>query len=238
MEQWVRTMRRQVISRFLQTPGVSVDLNGSPWDGFKSQTWKPPILILTLTNGNGRREEREHLCERKRELMANHRSQECKKWDHDCTHCDLAWIKCPTKAMAPHSSALAWKVPRTEEPGGLQSMGSRRVGHNWVTSLSLFSFMDWRRKWQPTPVFLPGESQGWGNLVGCPSMGSHRVGHDWSDLAAAAAAVTIHRMRDTFPKRRGGCYRFSCIPSKNTHWNSNSLSLRMWLYLETESLQM
>ena len=35
------------------------------------------------------------------------------------------------------------------------------------TSLSLFTFMHWRRKWQPTPVFLPGESQGWGSLVGC-----------------------------------------------------------------------
>ena len=69
--------------------------------------------------------------------------------------------------MAPHSSALAWKVPWTEEPGGLQSMGSRWVGHDWATSLSLFTFMRWRRKWQPTPVFLPGESQGWGRLVGC-----------------------------------------------------------------------
>ena len=63
------------------------------------------------------------------------------------------------KAMAPHSSTLAWKIPWTEEPGRLQSMGSLRVGHNWATSLSLFTFMHWRRKWQPTPVFLPGESQ-------------------------------------------------------------------------------
>ena len=70
------------------------------------------------------------------------------------------------KAVAPHSSTLAWKIPRTEEPGRLQSMGSRRVGHNWATSLSLFTFMHWRRKWQPTPVFLPGESQGRGSLVG------------------------------------------------------------------------
>ena len=65
------------------------------------------------------------------------------------------------KAMAPHSSTLAWKIPWMEEPGGLQSMGSLRVGHDWVTSLSLFTFLHWRRKWQPTPVFLPGESQGW-----------------------------------------------------------------------------
>ena len=61
------------------------------------------------------------------------------------------------KAMAPQFSTLAWKIPWMEE----------RVGHDWVTLLSLFTFMHWRRKWQPTPVFLPGESQGWGSLVGC-----------------------------------------------------------------------
>ena len=71
------------------------------------------------------------------------------------------------KAMAPHSSTLAWKIPWTEEPGRVQSMGSLRVGHDWATSLSLFTFMHWRRKWQPTPVFLPGEFQGEGSLVGC-----------------------------------------------------------------------
>jgi len=71
------------------------------------------------------------------------------------------------KAMAPHSSTLAWKIPWTEEPGRLQSMGSLRVRHDWATSLWLFTFMYWRRKWQPTPVFLPGESQGRGCLVGC-----------------------------------------------------------------------
>ena len=54
--------------------------------------------------------------------------------------------------MAPHSSTLAWKIPWTEEPGRLQSMGSLGVGHDWATSLSLFTFMHWRRKWQPTPV--------------------------------------------------------------------------------------
>ena len=55
----------------------------------------------------------------------------------------------------------------TEEPGRLQSLGSLGVRHDWVTSLSLLTFMHWRRKWQPTPVFLPGESQGRGSLVGC-----------------------------------------------------------------------
>ena len=71
------------------------------------------------------------------------------------------------KAMAPHSSTLAWKIPWTEEPGGLQSMESQRVRHDWATSLSLFTFMHWRRKWQPIPVFLPGKSHGRGSLVGC-----------------------------------------------------------------------
>ena len=91
------------------------------------------------------------------------------------------------KAMAPHSSTLAWQIPWMEEPGRLQCMGSRRVRHDWVTPLSLFTFLHWRRKWQPTPVFLPGESQGWGSLLGCCHKGSHRVRHHWSDLVAAAA---------------------------------------------------
>ena len=69
--------------------------------------------------------------------------------------------------MATHSSTLAWKIPWTEEPGRLQSMGLLRVGHSSATSLSLFTFMHWRRKRQPTPVFLPGESQGQRSLEGC-----------------------------------------------------------------------
>ena len=64
--------------------------------------------------------------------------------------------------------------------GELQSMGSRRVGHDWATSRSLFTFLHWRRKWQPTPVFLPGESQGWRSLVGCS-----RWGHIELDMTEA-----------------------------------------------------
>ena len=67
--------------------------------------------------------------------------------------------------MAPHSSTLAWKIPWMEGPSGLQSMGLLRVRHDRATSLSLFMFTHWRRQWQPTPVFLPGESQGRGSLV-------------------------------------------------------------------------
>ena len=71
------------------------------------------------------------------------------------------------EGIATHSSTLAWKIPWMEEPGRLQSMELLRGGHDWTTSLSFFTFMHWRRKWQPTPVFLPGESQGRGSLVGC-----------------------------------------------------------------------
>ena len=94
---------------------------------------------------------------------------------------------CMEKAMAPHSSTLAWKIPWAEETGRLQSMGSWRVRHDWATSLSLFTFMHWRRKWQPTPVFLPGESQRQGSLVGCRLWG--RTELDWSDLTAVAAEL-------------------------------------------------
>ena len=68
------------------------------------------------------------------------------------------------KAMAPHSSTLAWKIPWMEQPGGLHSM--RSVSQTRLSDFTL-TFMHWRRKWQPTPVFLPGESQGRGSLVGC-----------------------------------------------------------------------
>ena len=66
-----------------------------------------------------------------------------------------------------HSSTLlTWKIPWMEEPGRLQSIGSlSRTGLGDFTFT--FTFMHWRRKWQPTPVFLPGESQGRGSLVGC-----------------------------------------------------------------------
>ena len=67
------------------------------------------------------------------------------------------------KAMATHSNILAWRIPWTEDPGGLLSMGLHRVRHD----CSDLACMHWRRKWQPTPVFFPGEYQGWRSLVGC-----------------------------------------------------------------------
>ena len=80
-------------------------------------------------------------------------------------------------------SLSAWQHAQSKRPHFPDSLAIK----GWP-SLSLFTFMHWRRKWQPTPVFLPGESQG-GEPGGLPSMGLHRVGHDWSDLAAAAAAA-------------------------------------------------
>ena len=80
---------------------------------------------------------------------------------------------------------VARKIPWMEEPGGLQSMGSLRVRHDWVTWLSLSTFMHWRRKWQPTPVFLPGESHGQRSLVGCSPWG--RTESDTTEVTWQAA---------------------------------------------------
>ena len=102
--------------------------------------------------------------------------------------------------MAPHSSTVARKIPWMEEPGGLQSMGSLRVGHDWATSLSLFTFMHWRRKWQPAPVFLPGESHGRISLKGCSPWGCTESDTTeatlvvaWVFLAKKCSLLLVHR---------------------------------------------
>ena len=84
--------------------------------------------------------------------------------------------------MALHFSILAWKIPWMEEPGGLQSIGhwESETTEQLHFHFSLFTLMHWRRKWQPTPVFLPGESQGLGSLVGC-----HLWGHTMLDTTEA-----------------------------------------------------
>ena len=105
-----------------------------------------------------------------------------------CLYTLYTYLWMPTeKAMAPHSSTLAWKIPWMEEPGGLQSMGSLRVGCDWVTSLSLFTFHfhALEKEMAPHSSVLAWRIPGTGEPGGLPSMGLHRVGHDWSDLAAA-----------------------------------------------------
>ena len=81
-----------------------------------------------------------------------------------------------------------------EEPGGLQSMGSHRVGHDWATSLSLFTFHfhALEKEMATHSSVLAWRIPGTGEPRGLPSMGSHRVGHDWNDLAAAAAGYYTH----------------------------------------------
>ena len=81
------------------------------------------------------------------------------------------------KAMAPHSSTLAWKIPWTEEPGGLQSMGSLRVGHDFTFTFT-FHFQALKQEMATHSSVLAWRIPGTGEPGGRPSMGSHRVRHD------------------------------------------------------------
>ena len=94
---------------------------------------------------------------------------------------DLNWIM--EKAMAPHSSTLAWKIPWTEEPGRLQPMGLQRVGHDWATSFT-FHFRALEEEMATHSSVLAWRIPGMAEPGGLPSLGSHRVEHNWSDLAA------------------------------------------------------
>ena len=90
--------------------------------------------------------------------------------------------------MAPHSITLAWKIPWTEEPGGLQSMGS--LSQTRVSDFTFtFHFHALEKEMETHSSVLTWRIPGTGEPGGLPSMGSHRVTHDWGDLAAAAAAA-------------------------------------------------
>ena len=95
--------------------------------------------------------------------------------------------------MAAHSSTLAWQITWMEERGRLQSMGSLGVGHDWATSLSLFTFMHWRRQWQPTPVFFPGETQGRGAWWAAVS----GVTQSWTQLKRLSSSSSMVSSRST-----------------------------------------
>ena len=88
--------------------------------------------------------------------------------------------------MAPQSSTLAWKIPWTEEPGGLQSMGSLGVGHDFTFTFT-FHVHALEKEMAPHSSTLAWRIPGTGEPGGLPSLGSHRAGHDWSNLVAAAA---------------------------------------------------
>ena len=114
--------------------------------------------------------------------------------------CSGVYVDVPTPVLLPG------KIPWMEEPGRLQSVGSLRVRQDLATSLSLFTFMHWRRKWQPTPLFLPGESQGQGSLVGCRLWGPQsrtrlkRLSSSSSIHGCTAEFLSVWRTNSTFQR--------------------------------------
>ena len=123
------------------------------------------------------------------------------------------------KAMATHSSTLSWKIPLTEEPGRLQSMGSLSQ-----TRLSYFTFTfrfhALEKEMATHSSILAWRIPGTKKPVGLPSMGSHRVGHDWRDLAAAVVLIKKLNLFVIIKTRKStGCgrqpYSFLCHVSVN-----------------------
>ena len=111
--------------------------------------------------------------------------------------------------MAPHSSTLAWKLPRTEEPGRLQSMTS--LSPTWLSDFTFtFHFPALEKEMATHSSVLAWRIPRTGEPGGLPSMGLPRVGHDWSDLAAAAAThliylLYIYKFWQGFDSGRGVC---------------------------------
>ena len=102
------------------------------------------------------------------------------------------------KAMAPHSSTLAWKIPWTEETGGLQSMGS--LSWTWLSNFTFnFHFHPLEKEMASHSSVLAWRIPGTGEPSRLPSMGSHRVGHNWSNLAAAAIQSSHHLSSPSLP---------------------------------------
>ena len=135
--------------------------------------------------------------------------------------------------MATHSSTLSWKIPWAEKPGRVQSMGSWRVRHDWATSLSLFIFMHWRRKWQPTPVFLPGESQGWGSLVGCHLWGRTRTWQKQLSSSSSSSRQHIKKQRHYFANKGRSSQRYGFSSSHVWMWEldyKESWVLKNWCF--------
>ena len=105
-----------------------------------------------------------------------YQQQSVAKWTHAVQTCVTQGSTLPLeKAMAPHSSTLAWRIPRMEEPGRLQSMGSRRVGHDFTFT---FHFHALEKEMATHSRVLAWRIPGTGEPGGLPSMGSHTVGHD------------------------------------------------------------
>ena len=127
--------------------------------------------------------------------------------------------------MATHSSVLTWKIHWMEEPGGLQSMGSLWVGHGWATSLSLFTFLYWRRQRQPTPEFLHGKSHGQRSLVGCSPWGCYESGtteqlhfHFSLSCIGEGNGHPLQCSRLENPRNRGAWWAAVYVVAKSQTW--------------------
>ena len=138
------------------------------------------------------------------------------------------------KAMAPHSSTPAWKIPWMEEPGGLQSMGWLRVGHDLSDFTFTFHFPALEKEMATHSSVLAWRIPGTGEPGGLPSMGSHRVGHDWSDLAAAAYRHRHEYMLYLWDlNKTGGFYwRVHCFCTFCTLYILGHLSFILQLVIE------
>ena len=154
------------------------------------------------------------------------------------------------KEMATHSSILAWRIPGTAEPGGLPSMGSHIVGHDWsdlaavlhyslyidcffISSRSLLNFFThtapfhWRRRWHPTPELLPGESHEWRSLVGWSPWG--REESDTTELPH------FHFSLSCIGEGNGNPLQCSCMenPRDGGAW----VGCRLWGHTESDTTE-
>ena len=138
--------------------------------------------------------------------------------------------------MAPHSSTLAWKIPWTKEPGGLQSMGSRKVGHLLSDFTFTFRFHVLEKEMATHSSVLAWRIPGMAEPGGLPSVGSHRVGHDWSDLAAADWSGAGKPVRITVAVILGRNYgdlgQSGCNGAGlKSNWNLGIFWRQSWQYL-------
>ena len=120
--------------------------------------------------------------------------------------------------MAPHSSALAWRIPWTEEPRRLQSVGSLRVGHDWATSLSLFTFMRWRRKWQHQYSCLenPRDGGAWWAAVYGVAQSRTRLKRLSSSSSSQCRRPGFNPWVRRIPWRRA--WQTTCVPAWRIPW--------------------
>ena len=135
--------------------------------------------------------------------------------------------------MAPHSSTLAWKIPWMDEPGRLQSMGSHRVGHNWVTSLSLSDIILKNRDITlPTKVHLVKAMVFPIVMYGCESW-TTRKAECWK-IDAFGLWCWRRLLRVPWTARRSNQ---SILKENNPEYSLEGLMLKLHLMQRTDSLE-